>query len=176
MGRGMRGRGEGSSSFGLGRKKKSRRLAIDQISREAARTLKNIHIDILTYNDRTVTHLHIKWGVALGPIVVGADTRHLPHSRIHAHVVTLRYKARDEREARDIRTGLAAEPLVRFKSRSSGEPGQASRPLLVLIIQSTPVHCIPHEQIKRSTKPSLSLKKNTSKSRRGNFTTNISRS
>ena len=22
---------------------------------------------ILTYNDRTVTHLHIKWGVALGP-------------------------------------------------------------------------------------------------------------
>jgi len=106
-----------------------------------------------------VTHLHIKWGVALGPIVVGADTRHLPHSRIHAHVVTLRYKARDEREARDIRTGLAAEPLVRFKSRSSGEPGQASRPLLVLIIQSTPVHCIPHEQIKRSTKPSLSFRR-----------------
>jgi len=33
---------------------------------------------ILTYNDRTVTHLHIKWGVALGPIVVGAGTRHLP--------------------------------------------------------------------------------------------------
>jgi len=29
---------------------------------------------ILTYNDRTVTHLHIKWGVALGPIVVGAGT------------------------------------------------------------------------------------------------------
>ena len=23
---------------------------------------------ILTYNDRTVTHLHIKWGVALGPL------------------------------------------------------------------------------------------------------------
>ena len=22
---------------------------------------------ILTYNDRTVTHLHIKWGVAVGP-------------------------------------------------------------------------------------------------------------
>ena len=90
MGRGRRGRGEGSSSFGLGRKKKSRRLAIDQISREAARTLKNIHIDILTYNDRTVTHLHIKWGVALGPIVVGADTRHLPPSRIHAPVTNPR--------------------------------------------------------------------------------------
>ena len=35
---------------------------------------------ILTYNDRTITHLHIKWGVALGPIVVGAGTRHLPPS------------------------------------------------------------------------------------------------
>ena len=33
---------------------------------------------ILTYNDRTVTHPHIKWGVALGPIVVGAGTRHFP--------------------------------------------------------------------------------------------------
>ena len=39
---------------------------------------------ILTYNDRDVTHLHIKWGVALGPIVVGAGTRHLPPSPIHA--------------------------------------------------------------------------------------------
>jgi len=39
---------------------------------------------ILIYNDRTVTHLHIKWVVALGPIVVGAGTRHLPPSRIHA--------------------------------------------------------------------------------------------
>ena len=33
---------------------------------------------ILTYNYRTVTHLHIKWGVAVGPIVVGSGTRHLP--------------------------------------------------------------------------------------------------
>jgi len=39
---------------------------------------------ILTYNDRTVTHLHIKWGMALGPIVVGSGTPHLPPSRIHA--------------------------------------------------------------------------------------------
>ena len=45
---------------------------------------------ILTYNDRTVTHLHIKWGVALGPIVVGAGTRHLPPSRIHAPVTNPR--------------------------------------------------------------------------------------
>ena len=45
-----------------------------------------LQAQILTYNDRTVTHLHIKWGVALGPIVVGADTRHLPPSRIHAPV------------------------------------------------------------------------------------------
>ena len=164
---------------------------------------------ILTYNDRTVTHLHIKCGVALGPIVIGAGTRHLPPSRIHVpvtnppygadvrdscfwggasvrganvncrawltddrnsseagvsglrpgrrylryqitvqapstlpcgrdagsscngrhklsadiehprhaqhkqrHVVTLRYEASAEREARDTRTGLAAEPLV----------------------------------------------------------------
>ena len=35
-------------------------------------------ISFLTYNDRTVTHLHIKWGVALGPTVIGAGTRHLP--------------------------------------------------------------------------------------------------
>ena len=35
-------------------------------------------IAIVTYNDRTVTHLHIKWGVALGAIVVGAGTRHFP--------------------------------------------------------------------------------------------------
>ena len=35
---------------------------------------------IITYNDQT-THLHIKWGVALGPIVAGAGTRHLPPSR-----------------------------------------------------------------------------------------------
>jgi len=41
---------------------------------------------ILTYNDRTVTHLRIRWGVALGPIVVGAGTRHLPPSQIHAPV------------------------------------------------------------------------------------------
>jgi len=44
------------------------------------------HRRILTYNDRTVTHLHIKWGVALGRIVVGGGTRHLPPSRIHAPV------------------------------------------------------------------------------------------
>jgi len=43
---------------------------------------------ILTYNDRTVMHLHIKWGVALGPIVVG--TRHLPPSRIYASVTNPR--------------------------------------------------------------------------------------
>jgi len=41
---------------------------------------------ILTYNDRDVTHLHIKWGVALGPTVIAAGTRHLPPSRIHAPV------------------------------------------------------------------------------------------
>jgi len=46
--------------------------------------------EILTYNDRTVTHLHIKWGVALGPIVVGAGTRHLPPSRIRAPVTNPR--------------------------------------------------------------------------------------
>jgi len=45
---------------------------------------------ILTYNDRTVTHLHIKWGVAVGPTVVGAGTQHLPPSRIHAPVTNLR--------------------------------------------------------------------------------------
>jgi len=45
---------------------------------------------ILTYNDRTVTHLHIKWGVAVGPTVVGAGTRHLPPSRIHAPVTNPR--------------------------------------------------------------------------------------
>ena len=45
---------------------------------------------ILTYNDRTVTHLHIKWGVAVGPIVIGAGTRHLPPSRIHAPVTNPR--------------------------------------------------------------------------------------
>jgi len=44
----------------------------------------------LTYNDGTVTHLHIKWGVAVSPIVVGAGTRHLPPSRIHAPVTNLR--------------------------------------------------------------------------------------
>ena len=48
------------------------------------------HTLYLTYNDRTVTHLHIKWGVALGPIVVGAGTRHLPPSRIHASVTNPR--------------------------------------------------------------------------------------
>ena len=46
--------------------------------------------DILTYNDRTVTHLHIKWGVAVGPTVIGAGTRHLPPSRIHAPVTNPR--------------------------------------------------------------------------------------
>ena len=45
---------------------------------------------ILTYNDRTVTHLHIKWGVALGAIVVGGGTRYLPPSRIHAPVTNSR--------------------------------------------------------------------------------------
>ena len=47
---------------------------------------------ILTYNDRTVTHLHIKWGVAVGSTVVGAGrpTRHLPPSRIHAPVTNRR--------------------------------------------------------------------------------------
>jgi len=35
-------------------------------------------------------HLHIKWGVALGPIVVGAGTEHLPPSRIHAAVTNPR--------------------------------------------------------------------------------------
>ena len=30
--------------------------------------------EILTYNDRTVTHLHIKWGVSVGPTVIGAGT------------------------------------------------------------------------------------------------------
>jgi len=33
------------------------------------------------YNDRDVTHLHIKWGVAVGRTVIGAGTRHLPPSR-----------------------------------------------------------------------------------------------
>jgi len=46
------------------------------------------------YNDRTVTHLHIKWGVAVGPIVVGAGTRHLPPSRIHAPVTNPRWGRR----------------------------------------------------------------------------------
>jgi len=46
--------------------------------------------DILTYNDRTVTHLHVKWGVALGRTVIGAGTRHLPPSRIHAPVTNQR--------------------------------------------------------------------------------------
>ena len=36
------------------------------------------------------THLHIKWGVALGRTVIGADTRHLPPSRIHAPVTNPR--------------------------------------------------------------------------------------
>jgi len=39
-----------------------------------------------------------------------AHTRHAQHKK--RHVVTLRYEARAEREARDTRTGLAAEPLV----------------------------------------------------------------
>jgi len=47
-------------------------------------------LHILTYNDRTVMHLHIKWGVAVGPIDVGAGTRHLPPSRIHAPVTNPR--------------------------------------------------------------------------------------
>ena len=45
---------------------------------------------ILTYNDRDVTHLHIKWGVAVGPTVIGAGTRHLPPSPIHAPVTNPR--------------------------------------------------------------------------------------
>ena len=49
-----------------------------------------LHIYILTYNDRDVTHLHIKWGVAVGPNVIGAGTRHLPPSRIHAPVTNPR--------------------------------------------------------------------------------------
>ena len=36
------------------------------------------------------------------------------------HVVTLRYEASAEREARDTRTGLAAEPLVRMTNRRRG--------------------------------------------------------
>jgi len=35
-----------------------------------------------------------------------------PAQHKERHVVTLRYEARAEREARDTRTGLAAEPLV----------------------------------------------------------------
>ena len=35
-------------------------------------------LSILTYNDRDVTHLHIKWGVALGPTVIGAGTTFAP--------------------------------------------------------------------------------------------------
>jgi len=49
-----------------------------------------VRVYILTHNDRTVTHLHIKWRMALGPIVVGAGTRHLPPSRIHAPVTNPR--------------------------------------------------------------------------------------
>jgi len=45
---------------------------------------------ILTYNDRDVTHLHIKCGVAVGPTSIGAGTRHLPPSRIHAPVTNPR--------------------------------------------------------------------------------------
>jgi len=42
-----------------------------------------------------------------------ADMAHPRHAqRKQRHVVTLRYEASAEREARDIRTGLAAEPLV----------------------------------------------------------------
>jgi len=41
-------------------------------------TVQCTSIAILTYNDRDVTHLHIKWGVALGPTVIGAGTRHSP--------------------------------------------------------------------------------------------------
>ena len=37
---------------------------------------------------------------------------HPPAQHKERHVVTLRYEARAEREARDTRTGLAAEPLV----------------------------------------------------------------
>jgi len=44
-----------------------------------------------------------------------AHTRHAQHKE--RHVVTLRYEARAEREARDTRTGLAAEPLVIIKIR-----------------------------------------------------------
>ena len=43
-----------------------------------------------------------------------ADIAHPRHSTSHKerHVVSLRYEARAEREARDTTTGLAAEPLV----------------------------------------------------------------
>ena len=44
-----------------------------------------------------------------------AHTRHAQHKE--RHIVTLRYEARAEREARDTRTGLAAEPLVIIKIR-----------------------------------------------------------
>ena len=45
---------------------------------------------ILAYNDRDVTHLRIKWGVVVGPTVIGAGTRHLPPSPIHAPVTNPR--------------------------------------------------------------------------------------
>ena len=49
-----------------------------------------VGLTILTYNDRDVTHLHIKWGVAVGSTVIGAGTRHLPPSWIHAPVTNQR--------------------------------------------------------------------------------------
>ena len=42
---------------------------------------------ILTYNDRTVTHIHIKWGVALGSTVIGAGTRQPALAQTYATVV-----------------------------------------------------------------------------------------
>ena len=41
-----------------------------------------------------------------------------PAQHKERHVITLRYEARAEREARDTRTGLAAEPLVPIKWRT----------------------------------------------------------
>ena len=58
-------------------------------------------VDILTYNDRHVTHLHIKWGVAVGPTGIGAGTWHLPPSRIHAPVT----KQRQGRRTRQLFLG-----------------------------------------------------------------------
>ena len=57
---------------------------------EFVRDLLDAVFNILTYNERDVMHLHIKWGVTVGPNVIGAGTRHLPPSRIHAPVTNPR--------------------------------------------------------------------------------------